>query len=111
MNLHLRHLLTLCLLTALSGFIVCAHAQNNKKSANDNNPDQDHVTTVVGDREAPAVSNVLPWRNMGESRLSKTVIDASVLHESLDPLDPDTLQREIQFHEAMSTEQPTGTAP
>ncbi len=43
---------------------------------------------------------------MGESRLSKTVIDASVLHGTLDPLDPDTLQREIQFHEAMSTQEP-----
>lgn len=101
-----RRSLAISLLSVYSCSVCYVAAEPGDKTTKGNTPDQDHVTTIVGDREAPAVSNVLPWRNMGESRLSKTVIDASVLHGTLDPLDPDTLQREIQFHEAMSTQEP-----
>ncbi len=58
-------------------------------------------TTIVGNLEAPEVSNVLPWQTLSESKLSKEAVTASVLQESLDPLDPDTLRRELEFHKAL----------
>ncbi len=91
--------LVFSVIIGLSGIEVAADP------GHDDDKDKDHVTTIVGNHEAPAVSNILPWRSVGESTLSKDPIDSSVLHESLDPLDPETLHREIEFHQAM-----TGTA-
>ncbi|NNM52716.1 MAG: hypothetical protein HKM02_10930 [Pseudomonadales bacterium] len=74
------------------------------KSTPDNNSSAqtaDSVTNVVGSREAPNTSNVLPWRVLSESKLNKEDITSSVLQESLEPLDPETLKREIEFHKAL----------
>ena len=94
----------------LLGFVLCsplafadtapaAAAPNQATSAvGDNNGGK---TTIVGNLEAPEVSNVLPWQTLNESKLSKEAVTASVLQESLAPLDPDTLRRELEFHKAL----------
>ncbi len=95
----------------LLGFVLCsplafadpapaAPAPDKAASAaGDNN--NGGKTTIVGNLEAPEVSNVLPWQTLNESKLSKEAVTASVLQESLDPLDPDTLRRELEFHKAL----------
>ncbi len=75
-------------------------AENSHSSST---PSPDDVTTVVGSREAPSISNILPWRVMSEEKLTKEDVTSSVLQESLDPLDPETLNREIEFHKALDT--------
>ncbi len=65
------------------------------------NSDNGGKTTIVGNLEAPEVSNILPWQTLSESKLSKEAVTASVLQESLEPLDPDTLKRELEFHKAL----------
>lgn len=59
------------------------------------------ITNVIGSKEAPNVSNIIPWKETGEAKLTKKEVTTSILKETLDPLDPETLEREIEFHKAL----------
>ncbi len=96
----------------LLGFVLCsplafadpapaAPAPAPDKAASAVGDNNGGKTTIVGNLEAPEVSNVLPWQTLSESKLSKEAVTASVLQESLAPLDPDTLRRELEFHKAL----------
>ncbi|MCC2638292.1 MAG: hypothetical protein K0Q68_2011 [Moraxellaceae bacterium] len=51
---------------------------------------------VIGSQEAPTVFNVVPWKDK-PSRLPKKEVTTSILRETLQPLDPEILRREIEL--------------
>lgn len=53
-------------------------------------------TDVIGSQEAPTVFNVVPWKDK-PSRLPKKEVTTSILRETLQPLDPEVLRREIEL--------------
>lgn len=56
---------------------------------------------VIGSQEAPTVFNVVPWKDK-PSRLPKKEVTTSILRETLQPLDPDILRREIELQRRLS---------
>jgi hypothetical protein len=61
-------------------------------------------TDVIGTQEAPSVFNVVPWKNKA-SMLPKKEVTTSILRETLQPLDPDVLRREIELQRRLSDRQ------
>ncbi|HET8708599.1 MAG TPA: hypothetical protein VFM46_19990 [Pseudomonadales bacterium] len=60
----------------------------------------DTGTTIVGNQEAPTVTNVLPWKSEEltvDPWGSRRAPNSEVLNEALQPLDRDELRREIQY--------------
>lgn len=55
-------------------------------------------TDVIGSQEAPAVLNVVPWKEK-EIVVQKKEISTSILQETLEPMDSDVLIREIQIYQ------------
>lgn len=51
---------------------------------------------VIGSQEAPTVFNVVPWKDR-PSRVPKKQVTTSILRETLQPLDPEVLRREIEL--------------
>lgn len=58
-------------------------------------------TDVVGSKEAPSVFNIVPWKDKN-AVLPKKEISTSILRETLQPLDREVLQREIQFQQSLT---------
>ncbi len=56
---------------------------------------------VIGSQEAPTVFNVVPWKDK-PSRLPKKEVTTSILRETLQPLDPEILRREIELQRRLS---------
>lgn len=57
-------------------------------------------TTIVGNQEAPTVTNVLPWKSEEltvDPWGNRRAPNSEVLNEALKPLDRDELRREIQY--------------
>ena len=59
-------------------------------------------TDVVGSKEAPAEFNIVPWKN-DTTQIPKKEISASILQETLQPLDRDVLNRQIQLQQVLTT--------
>lgn len=59
---------------------------------------------VIGSQEAPTVFNVVPWKNKA-SMLPKKEVTTSILRETLQPLDPDVLRREIELQRRLGDRQ------
>lgn len=60
----------------------------------------DTGTTIVGNQEAPTVTNVLPWKSEEltvDPWGNRRAPNSEVLNEALQPLDRDELRREIQY--------------
>lgn len=57
-------------------------------------------TDVIGSQEAPTVFNVVPWKDK-PSRLPKKEVTTSILRETLQPLDPEILRREIELQKRL----------
>lgn len=55
---------------------------------------------VIGSQEAPTVFNVVPWKDK-PSRVPKKAVSSSVLRETLHPLDPEVLRREIELQQRL----------
>lgn len=53
---------------------------------------------VIGSQEAPTVFNVVPWKDK-PSRVPKKEVTTSILRETLQPLDPEVLRREIELQQ------------
>lgn len=60
-------------------------------------------TDIIGTQEAPSVFNVVPWKDK-PSRLPKKEITTSILRETLQPLDPDMLRREIELQKRLGVQ-------
>lgn len=57
-------------------------------------------TDIIGSQEAPSVFNVVPWKDK-PSRLPKKEVTTSILRETLQPLDPEVLLREIELQKRL----------
>lgn len=57
-------------------------------------------TDIIGTQEAPSVFNVVPWKDK-PSRLPKKEVTTSILRETLQPLDPEVLRREIDLQKRL----------
>lgn len=55
-------------------------------------------TDVIGSQEAPAVLNIVPWKER-PAVAPKKEINTSILRETLQPLDREVLQREIRLYQ------------
>jgi len=60
-------------------------------------------TDVIGSKEAPAVYNVVPWKDKSITPPKKD-IGTSILKETQDPLDQDELRREIMLQESLGSQ-------
>lgn len=58
-------------------------------------------TNIIGSKEAPAVLNIVAWKNK-EAVLKKPEASSEIVHEVLKPLDRDVLQRQIRFYNALN---------
>lgn len=58
------------------------------------------TSEVIGSQEAPGVSNIVPWKDK-PSRLPKKEVTTSILRETLQPLDPEILHREIELQKRL----------
>lgn len=55
---------------------------------------------IIGSQEAPTVLNVVPWKER-EVRLDPRDPTSALLDRVLEPLDPDVLQREVEYHQTL----------
>ena len=60
-------------------------------------------TDVIGSKEAPGVSNIVPWKEKAVV-IPKKEVSTSILRETLQPLDRDVLRREIELKQEISKE-------
>lgn len=97
--------LAVCL--AVSGTAFAADkAKSEKKTAisasasSNNNVDIKNGTDVIGSQDAPMVLNIVPWKDK-DNYLPKNPLTASVLQETLEPIDRDVVHREVDFSRAL----------
>ncbi len=65
---------------------------------------EEQGTTIIGTKEAPNVLNVVPWqeRELQVDLWDATPnLDSQLLDESLQPVDKNELQRQIQYHDTL----------
>jgi hypothetical protein len=55
---------------------------------------------IIGSQDAPLELNIVPWKDK-ENTLPKNTLEASVLNESIDPVDRDVVRREVDFSRAL----------
>jgi hypothetical protein len=58
-------------------------------------------TDIIGSKEAPAVSNIVPWKEKAIV-IPKREVNTSILRETQQPLDRDVLRREIELQDLLS---------
>ena len=59
-------------------------------------------TNIIGSAEAPTVLNIVPWKDR-DVRLERKDPTTPLLDRVLEPLEPEVLQREIQYHQRLTT--------
>lgn len=57
---------------------------------------------IIGSQDAPLELNIVPWKDK-ENYLPKNALEASVLNESLDPVDREVIRREVDFSRALQS--------
>ncbi len=65
-------------------------------------------TDVIGSKDAPLVLNIVPWKDK-ENTLPKNPLSASVLQESLAPIERDVVSREVGYSRALQELLPLST--
>jgi hypothetical protein len=105
-------LLTVCL--ASSGAFAADKPKAEKKVAPQTTGanasiDVKNGTDVIGSQDAPLVLNIVPWKDK-DNYLPKNPLTASVLQETLEPIDRDVVHREVDFSHALQ-QLPTTTTP
>lgn len=60
-------------------------------------------TTKGQDGEAPKALNIVPWKPTPSHLQAEPLRQAPVLHQVLEPIDKDTLKRELEFHHQTSS--------
>lgn len=105
-------LLSLCLASSTS--FAADKAKPEKKTtapaaAANSNVDIKNGTDVIGSQDAPLVLNIVPWKDK-DNYLPKNPLTASVLQETLEPIDRDVVHREVDFSHALQ-ELPTPATP
>lgn len=74
--------------------------KKNSPTATNSSVDISNGTDVIGSQDAPLVLNVVSWKDK-ENYLPKNPLTASVLQESLEPIDRDVVYREVSFSHAL----------
>lgn len=97
--------------TQEAGKPAAAGAKTPGKKAGEKADKKEQVTEsdVIGSQDAPMVFNIVPWKDKDAS-LPKNDLDASVLRETLDPIDRDVVRREVDFSRALQS-MPMGVTP
>lgn len=80
------------LLPALLLIPLCSHAQDAEPGVG---------TNIIGTQEAPTVLNVVPWKDR-EVKLERKDPTSALLDRVLEPLDPDVLMREVEYHQLLN---------
>jgi len=103
---------TICLL--LAQFAICglAIAADNvkpaKKASTGSEVNISNGTDIIGSKDAPLVLNIVSWKDK-ENYLPKNPLSASVLEESLAPIDRDVVSREVNYSHALQELSPLST--
>lgn len=114
----MKRLMTLLAITALSAPLFAAEAQGSgnaaaakktenvakgSKAAKKSNSSDVNISQgidIIGSQDAPLELNIVPWKEK-EAYLPKNALEASVLNETLDPIDRDVVRREVDFSRAL----------
>ena len=106
-----KPLILFALLISVSPVFAADKAKSEKKAAaatTGGAVDIKNGTDVIGSQDAPLVLNIVPWKDK-ENYLPKNPLTASVLQETLEPIDRDVVHREVDFSHALQ-QLPTTTA-
>jgi hypothetical protein len=101
-------LVCLTCLTLSSVAFSAENTKTTKKEATNNNVDISNGTDVVGSKDAPLILNIVPWKDK-ENALPKNPLSASVLQESLAPIERDVVSREVGYSRALQELLPLST--
>jgi len=58
-------------------------------------------TNIIGTQEAPTVLNVVAWKDR-EVKLERKDPTSALLDRVLEPLDPDVVMREVEYHQLLN---------
>ncbi len=81
-----------------------------KTSTANSSVDISNGTDVIGSQDAPLVLNIVSWKDK-ENYLPKNPLSASVLQESIEPIDRDVVHREVDFSHALQESSSTLPKP
>lgn len=86
----------------LPALLLCSSAVAQDTTASSANPALS--TNIIGTQEAPAVLNVVPWKDK-EVVLEKKDPSTRLLDQVLEPVDQEVLLREVEYFRSMSKTQ------
>ncbi|WP_297926223.1 hypothetical protein [uncultured Agitococcus sp.] len=94
---------------AISGSAIAAdNVKTAKKTTASSEVNISSGTDVIGSKDAPLVLNIVSWKDK-ENYLPKNPLSASVLEESLAPIDRDVVSREVNYSRALQELSPLST--
>mgnify|MGYP001156602648 FL=1 len=94
---------------AISGLAIAAdNVKATKKSTTNSEVNISNGTDIIGSKDAPLVLNIVSWKDK-ENYLPKNPLSASVLEESLAPIDRDVVSREVNYSHALQELSPLST--
>lgn len=94
---------------AISGIAIAAdNVKTTKKTTASGEVNISSGTDVIGSKDAPLVLNIVSWKDK-ENYLPKNPLSASVLEESLAPIDRDIVSREVNYSRALQELSPLST--
>ncbi|MFZ5561919.1 MAG: hypothetical protein ACOY41_10425 [Pseudomonadota bacterium] len=100
----MKNRISLGLLALLQSSVLLAAPADGKEQQDGSAAPATTQTDVIGTQEAPGVFNVVPWKDKA-SMLPKKEVTTSILRETLQPLDPDVLRREIELQKRLEAPQ------
>jgi len=94
---------------AIGGIAIAAdNIKPTKKSTTGGEVNISNGTDIIGSKDAPLVLNIVSWKDK-ENYLPKNPLSASVLQESLEPIDRDIVSREVNYSRALQELSPLST--
>jgi hypothetical protein len=100
--------LLLIQLTSSGMAIAADNVKATKKTTSSSEVNISSGTDVIGSKDAPLVLNIVSWKDK-ENYLPKNPLSASVLEESLAPIDRDIVSREVNYSQALQELSPLST--
>jgi len=94
---------------AIGGLAIAAdNVKPAKKASTTSEVNISNGTDIIGSKDAPLVLNIVSWKDK-ENYLPKNPLSASVLEESLAPIDRDVISREVNYSQALQELSPLST--
>ena len=91
------------LMLIVAGLLVCATAFAQDRADIDR-------TQIIGNRELPKVTYIVPWKKPGAGDLSGRPL-VSVLDEALMPLDREVFRRQVRYDAQAVAQTPAPATP